>query len=145
MAEVAGFVLAVLPLLISAVEHYEDCWRPLVRYCMFTSKVDHFQQRLKTQKTIFRNECRILLESVLEHDVASRMLEDKTHVNWNSQAIEKQLLEQLASSKEACLTIIAQVTEQLKVVEEESMGFDKVIEQSGQVCLSSNRVSRDSS
>ena len=115
-----------------------------MRYCNFTSKVDQFQQKLKTQKTIFRNECRILLESVLECDVASRMLEDKTYVNWNSQIIEKQLLEQLASSKEACLTIITQVTEQLKVVEKESRGFDEVMGQSGQVCLSPNEVSRDS-
>ena len=128
-----GFVLAVLPILISAAEHYEDCWRPLVRYCKFTSTLDHFQRKLKIQKTIFRNECRILLELVLEHDVAARMLNDKTHANWNSQIIDKQLLEQLASSEDACLDVIAQIREQLRMVEKENRGFDEVIQQSGHV------------
>ena len=143
MAEAAGFVLAVLPLLIAAAEHYEDCLRPFVRYCKFTSKASNFQERFKVQNTIFHNQCRILLESVLEQDVAIRMLKDKTHVNWNSQVIETQLLKQLASSKEACLIIIKQVREQLEVVGEVSRGFDEVIKQSGQVCLLSDEVSRD--
>ncbi|KAL9118832.1 MAG: hypothetical protein Q9187_004613 [Circinaria calcarea] len=132
MAEAVGLVLAVLPLLISAAEHYEDCLKPFMRYYKFTSKVSNFQERFKVQNTIFHNQCRILLASILEQDVAIRMLEDKTHVNWSSQMIEAKLLKQLASSKEACLIIIKQVTKQLQSIEKESRGLNEAMEQSGQ-------------
>ena len=125
MAETVGLVLAVLPVLISAVEHYEDCWRPLLRYSKFTLKFEHFQRRFKVQKTIFRNECRLLLESVLEDSIASRMLGDSAHRNWKSEAIEERIVRGLESSKEGCVEIITQVQEQLEVIDEICRGFEE--------------------
>lgn len=135
MAEAIGLTLAVLPLLISAAEHYQDILEPFARYRHFTSKVDRFQQRLKIQRTVFRNECRILLESVVEHDVALRMLEDKDHPQWVDQSVDTQLLEQLDSSKDACITIITQIEEQLLNVAKDSKDFEVAVAQSGQVSI----------
>ena len=127
MAEVVGIVLGVLPLLISAVEHYEDCWRLFVRYRKFDSKLDAFQQKLKTQKVVFHNELRILLETIFERDIANRMLEDSLHVNWSRVDIEEQLSLQLDSSRDACISIVTQIGEQLKIVEDDSKGFEFII------------------
>jgi len=135
MAEAISFTLAVLPLLISAAEHYDDILQPFVRYCNFKSKLDRFQQRLKIQRTVFRNECRILLESAVEHDVALRMLEDKNHPQWLDQSVDNRLLEQLDSSRDACITIITQIEEQLRNVDKDSQEFEAAVEQSGQVSI----------
>ena len=139
MVEVAGIVLGVLPLLISAVEHYEDCWRPFVRYRKFHSKFDAFQQRLKTQKVVFYNESRILLETVLERDIANTMLEDSSHINWSKQDVEEQLGIQLDSSRDACIGIITQISEQLKIVEDDRKGLESIIEHEN-VCSHSTRL-----
>jgi hypothetical protein len=135
MAEVIGFTLAVLPLLISAAEHYEDILQPFVRYHNFSSKVDRFQQHLRIRRTIFRNECRILLESVVEHDIALRMLEDRDHPQWLDQSVDNRLLKQLDSSKDACITIITQIEEQLRNVDKDSQDFEAAVRQSGQVSV----------
>lgn len=136
MAEVVvGLTLAVLPLLISAAEHYEDILQPFVRYRNFSSKVDRFQRHLRVQRTIFRNECRILLESAVEHDIALRMLEDRDHPQWLDQSVDNRLLKQLDSSKDACITIITQIEEQLRDVDKDSQDFEAAVRQSGQVSV----------
>ena len=129
MAEVAGFVLGVLPLLISAAEHYEDCWRPFIRYRKFHVKLDAFQQKLKMLKVVFHNELRILLETILERDIANRMLQDSSHVNWSRHDIEEQLSVQLDSSRDACIDIVTQISQQLKIVEDDSKDFESIIQQ----------------
>jgi len=140
MAEAISFTLAVLPLLISAAEYYEDILQPFVRYRDFSSRVDRFQQNLQIQRTIFRNECRILLESVVEHEVALRMLEDKDHPQWLDQSVDNRLLKQLDSSKDACITIITQIEDQLRNVEKDSQDFAAAVLQSGQVSISARHV-----
>jgi len=42
MAEAAGFALAVLPLLISAVENYEVVSRQIVTYCRYAKEAERF-------------------------------------------------------------------------------------------------------
>ena len=134
-AETVGFVLSVLPLLISAAEHYEDCLQPFVRYRNFNSELDRFQQRLKIQKTVFLNECRILLESAVEHEVATRMLDDSSHPQWQDAIVDTKLIQQLNSSKDACMTVISQIKEQLVKVEKHSQDFEIAVRESGQVSI----------
>lgn len=131
-AEVA---LALLPLLISAVEHYKNCFRPLIRYRKFTSELDRFQQRLKIQKAIFRNQCRILLENVVHQDVASQMLEEKNHFLWCDAPTEKLLVQQLGSSGEACVAVIELIDERLRGIEKESRGFENIVNQEHKVII----------
>lgn len=131
-AEVA---LALLPLLISAVEHYKDCFRPLIRYRKFTSELDRFQQRLKIQKAIFRNQCRILLENAVHQDVASQMLEERNHSLWCDARTEKLLVEQLGSSREACVAVIELIDERLRGIEKESRSFETIVDREYRVII----------
>ena len=131
--EALGIVLAILPLLVSAAEHYDDCLRPFIRYRRFASKVDRFQQKLSIQRTVFRNECRILLESVVEHDVANRMVDDNTHPQWNDKELEQQLGRHLDTSRDACVSIIQEIQECLQDVEKDSGDFERAVQSCGQV------------
>ena len=133
MAEAAGLALAVLPLLISAAEHYEDCLRPLRRFLHFASEVDRFQRKLQIQKTIFRNQCRILLEGVVDHDVAVRMLLDGEHPCWRDPDVEECISNQLEASKDACLSIIDDIRFVLENLENWSLNLSETIQEDGKV------------
>ena len=131
--EALGIILAILPLLVSAAEHYDDCLRPFIHYRRFASKVDRFQQKLSIQRTVFRNECRILLESVVEHDVANRMVDDNTHPQWNDKELEQQLVRHLDTSRDACVSTIQAIQECLQDVEKDSGDFESAVQSYGQV------------
>ena len=114
----AELVLAILPLIISVAEHYEECLAPIQRYLQFSKRVSRFQGRFEIQKTIFQNQCQFLLEEAVDREVAVQMLRDKTHPSWVSRDLDSKLVDQLGVSKEACKTIIGEVQRILKRLEE---------------------------
>lgn len=59
-----GIVLAVLPLVISAAENYKKVYLPFERFRKFAPEVRQFLCKLKIQRTLFREECRLLLSQV---------------------------------------------------------------------------------
>ena len=121
-------VLAVLPLIISAAENYEDCFGPFIRYRRFDKEVDRFQQQLKIQKVIFRNQCRLLLENVTEHDAAANMLDGRLHPSWSDPKLDNELASLLGSSKEACCITIEAIDGKLCNIEKESRGLGAIID-----------------
>ena len=130
MATIAAIstVLAVLPLIVSAAEHYEDCFRPFVRYRKFNTEVYRFQQRLSIQKTIFRNQCRLLLENVTEHDVAARMLSGPAHPSWSDPKLDRELATLLGSSREDCCNLIASIDDKLHDIDKESQDLGTIMD-----------------
>ena len=117
MAEAAGFVLAVLPLLVSAAESYRKCIQPIERFLRFDSHVRRFQIDFSVQKTIFRNQCLILLKEVVENEIATRMLQDATHPSWQDRDLDDELSNQLEDSKEALIAILYSIESILKDLE----------------------------
>lgn len=133
---VAGLALGVLPLLISAAEHYDDCLRPFIRYKNFAKEADRFRNLLSIQKTIFRNQCRILLEDITEHDVASSMLNGPSganHPSWSDVELEAQLSQLLGDSRGACIATVEMIKERLRDIEDESQDLEITIHQDSQV------------
>ena len=128
---IAGLALGVLPLLISAIEHYDDCLRPFTRYKDFAKKAEQFLSCLGIQKAIFKNQCRILLEEIIEHDVASSMLSASSgaeHPSWSDLELEGQLSRLLGDSRGACITIIKMIEERLREVDGESQELAATID-----------------
>ena len=118
-----SLALGILPLLISAAEHYADCLRPFIRYKNLAKEADRFQNLLGIQKAIFRNQCRILLEEIIEHDVASSMLDGCSGINhpsWSDIELEKQLTQLLGDSRDACITIVEMIEKRLQDIDSES-------------------------
>ena len=60
----AEIALAVLPLLISDVEHFHSISRPLRRWINYNQERKQFQDELLCHQTNFSNECYLLLISV---------------------------------------------------------------------------------
>jgi hypothetical protein len=113
--EAVGFVLGVLPLIISAVEHYEDTLRPFVRYRKFSSMLQRFHDELEVEGTIFRTECLLLLAGAVNSETAAQMLNDRDHRLWKDNALHEKFGRQLGTLSFACDSVISQI--QLKLDE----------------------------
>ena len=131
--EAASLALAVLPLMLSAAKSYNDVLGPFLRYRRFAKEAKRYSKELDIQRTIFRNECRNLLEEIIEHDAASSMLELLTTETWSDRQLDLRLVEQLGESKQACVTKIGLIEEQLQDIESENEGFCSIVEQERQV------------
>jgi hypothetical protein len=128
--EAAGFVFGILPLIISAAEHYEDVFRPFERYRKFATELDLYQQQLGTQKTIFRNECCLLLATLINRQTAKDVLREGKHPLWEDPDLNERFSIQLGDSGAACKNLIYLMQEKLKEVEERTESFGSVIQQS---------------
>ena len=125
--EIGLGVLGILPLIISTAEHYNDCFRPFKRYRKFDTEVDHFQKRFKVQRTIFRNQCRILLNNVASPNTTPSMLGDPGHPLWTDREVDQQLAEYLNESKDACVAVVKLIDEILRGVERESQSLEMIV------------------
>lgn len=132
--EVIGVVLGVLPLLISAAEHYEDVFKPFKRFKKYAPELEQYQQQLKTQRTIFLNQCQLLLTSLTNRESAKEMLRQKTHPSWNNENLKERLKIQLGTSREACEATVELIAQKLKTIEGEVEGFGSILQQSLPVC-----------
>lgn len=129
---VAGLALGVLPVLVSAAEHYDSCLRLFVRYKNFAKEADRFQSQLVVQKAIFRNQCRILFEEITEHDVASSMLSgpsDSSHSSCSNLELEEQLSLLLGDSGAECLQTVKMIKERLGDIDGECQDLATTINQ----------------
>ena len=129
----AGLALAVLPILISAAEHYSNCFRTFTRYKDFSDKAKQFQTRLYIQKVIFRDQCLRLLADIIDHDDASSMLDVVNHPLWENIALEERLVQLLDESRDACISTIEMIEERLKALDTESQELATAIAQDSQV------------
>ena len=135
--EVAGLALAVLPVLMAAAQQYNDSLGPLSRYKRFAREARSYSRELEVQRTIFRNECRNLLEEVVDHDTASGMLNALDQQAWEDKKLDKQLAQLLGDSLEACITIIRLIEERLLDISGETEGFKSIVEHEKKVSMPS--------
>lgn len=114
--EVLGVVLGVLPLLVSAAEHYEDICRPFVRYRDFHKGVQRFQSSLSTQRRIYLNSSLLLLRHITDKDTATQILNSSAEMN---EELKEALANALGSSGEECMGIIQTINETLQKIHDE--------------------------
>ena len=123
----AGLFLGVLPLVISAIEHYDDVLKPFINYRNFTSKAQKLYDGLLTERTIFRTECQLLLSTVLERGVVSRMLDDADHPSWIDQVVCQRFGRQLGQLGAACSSIVSKIKNKLSEIGKKCEEFSAVV------------------
>ncbi|KAH9212136.1 hypothetical protein DL95DRAFT_447797 [Leptodontidium sp. 2 PMI_412] len=129
-SEVVGVVLGVLPLLISAAEHYEDVFKPFRRFKKCAPELEMYQQQLKTQKMIFLNQCQLLLTALTNRESAKEMLREKDHPSWRDDALKRRIADQLGNSREACEATVQLIAGKLKSIEEDVESFGIILQES---------------
>lgn len=106
--EVVGVVLAVLPMIISALERYGDC---LEEYSRYESTVRNLQIRLRLEQEIFQDTIkRLLLNQLSQLEVENLFPEESGHLDaavpaasWASADVQKKLKTGLGSKHGAFL------------------------------------------
>jgi hypothetical protein len=136
--EVAGLALAILPILMSAAQQYNNCMSPFSRYRKFAKEALDYYKALEIQRTIFRNACRNLLEEMIDHEEASAMLNSLDQQTWANRELEEQLAQQLGESRGACISAIELIEQRLQDIIGESQGFKSIVEQEKEVLFLQN-------
>lgn len=127
-------VLAILPLVVSALEHYKEAATVYQRYKEYGNTLRELQESLRIRRTIFNNDVMLLLTSVVSKGEAIQMvLDHQHHNNWVDADIEDALERSLHSSFEPCITLISNIGQKLGEIEGEEREFAKIVDQNTRV------------
>lgn len=123
-ATVAGLVLAVAPLIISALENYEYTFQPIIIFSRsYRKEVERFQHGLKVQKVDFANECCFLLHSVTSNR-GNEMINDPHNALWHDADLEDRLIIRLADCYDACVSALSLINAALSEILRETKTLD---------------------
>lgn len=132
MAEVAGFFLAVVPLIINAIEDYEALYQHFSQYKNFEPLTRIFQLRLLTEKTKFVGQFQNLLLGSLgaaEEKHARELLADLSHVGWEDEDLEGKIARHLGKSADVCAQIVKEIRDELRVIDAKCRSFGIIVKE----------------
>ena len=121
--EALGLLLGVVPLLTSAIEHYDDVLRPIHRYRQFNSKSQMFCDEFETERSVFQAECQLLLGEFVGLSTAEEMLCDSAHPFWRREDLWTDFEDHLGNLGPICLSTVSNMKCKLKEIDEVYKGF----------------------
>jgi hypothetical protein len=127
--EAAGFVLAVLPLLISALEDYRKGSEPLKDWWRFRTVYKECYQNISIQKIFFEENLEQLLTPLVEDEgQLAALLEKPGGDGWKDPDLEEMLKKKMPKSYDLYLGVIEEMND---VVEKlgNGLGITKVRQQ----------------
>jgi hypothetical protein len=105
--EIAGFVLAAFPLLISALEHYREGAEVLEGWWKIKREYKKCKQNLNYHKLAFEENLEeLLLPLIADDDELKRLIECPGGDKWNDPALEERLRERLPKTYSSYLDTI---------------------------------------
>ena len=111
--EIVGFILAALPLAISAVEHYHNGLDPLRDYLRYDSTLKSLRTRLRIQQDLFEGTLKRLLLDDLSPPQAQALFPDvhqrADRVQWNTPEIDKKLQNRLGRKYENFMNVVREM------------------------------------
>jgi hypothetical protein len=110
--EVAGFVLAAIPLVISFVEHYADGLRTVNRWRKYDRELKSVCRRLRSEEELFRNTCELLLHDIVSSEQEMEcLISDPLGKEWANKDLEQNLRSKLSPGSYA---VYMEVVEDMK-------------------------------
>jgi hypothetical protein len=103
--EVAGLILGVIPLVISALEHYEDLIGPSVAFIKFHGNLARAVRELRNQHALFEQTILILLIPITKPEERSHMIDNSDSELWQDAGIEQALRETLDGAYPAYMSV----------------------------------------
>jgi isopentenyl diphosphate isomerase/L-lactate dehydrogenase-like FMN-dependent dehydrogenase len=127
--EVAGIVLATLPLIINALEHYAKGVETVARWRKYAAGITFLILTVKTQRIIFTNTLEQLLTGIVRADDMMDVLKDAGGEAWRTADIHNQLKDRLRDAYSAYVGNVEEMHKALKAMME-----NLALDPSGQVC-----------
>lgn len=109
--ETAGLVLGSLPLLISALEHYEDIFRPTEEFFAWRKHRRKLVQELYTLRASYDQAINLLLKSIADTDDLTTMVEDPLSDMWTASPIADKLRDMLGPAYDPLILAISEIAE----------------------------------
>jgi hypothetical protein len=107
--EVAGIVLAVMPLFITALENYNDGLDPVKAFLRWERELPHFIRKLRNQHVHFQQTLRLLLEPITTEFELAEMLAEPNGSHWKDAKMAERLKDKLQESFQAYQSTIADI------------------------------------
>ena len=99
--EIAGVILATFPLLISAIEYYENGFQPIKEWIRFRGEFATFMNALIRQKIFFRQNIEELLSPIISSEYEmSLMLDHPGGRAWSDNELDDKLRRRLPGKYE---------------------------------------------
>jgi hypothetical protein len=111
MAEIAGLVLGAIPLLISALEHYETFVEPTVAFFQWRGQLPKVTRRLWMGHTAYEQNVRLLLAQALSSEHLDRMVNDPHGDDWKDVWLVKDLEEKLGHAYQPTMSTIREIAD----------------------------------
>jgi hypothetical protein len=112
--ETAGFVLGVIPLLISALEHYEDAVEPTKAFFFhWRGNLSTAIDELMVLYAAYDQSLRLLLTPLATREDLVAMMEDPKHALWSQGEVVDDLRAHLGNTYAACILTIDEIAETL--------------------------------
>ncbi|KAL8780645.1 MAG: hypothetical protein Q9213_006382 [Squamulea squamosa] len=97
--ETAGLVLAALPLIISALEHYNEGIETLKNFVRYRVMIAELAKNLTVERRKFITTCEKLLSGIVESEVKlALLLHNPSSAAWKEQSLAERLQERLRDS-----------------------------------------------
>jgi hypothetical protein len=118
-AEVVGLLLGVFPLIISAMEHYEDVKKPTVIWWKIRRAHKRDYGKVKDCEFAFMHQLRLLLYPMLDEDLVDQEQHDKLLADiggdgWKQNHIVEALLERLGDRHDRYLQVLEELGEAME-------------------------------
>lgn len=109
--ETAGIVLGTIPLIIAALEHYEDVARSTEEFFDWRKYRTRLRKELYILRTSFDEAVKILLREIAEPDELIVMLEDPSNQLWTTGPTADGLREALGPTYDPFVLTIVEINE----------------------------------
>lgn len=109
MAEIAGLVLGAIPLLISALEHYEDVVEPAVAFWQWKGQLSNITRHLYMGHTAYEQNVRILLSQTVDDEDLNTMINDPGSDLWKTNELTNGLQSRLGSAYRPSLDTVKEI------------------------------------
>ncbi|MCJ1387909.1 hypothetical protein MMC18_000752 [Xylographa bjoerkii] len=117
MAEAAGLVLAVIPLVISALEHYAEGVSTITKWWSYKRELNSLVRVLDAEYARFLGTCEKLLHGLVSPAELKALIEYPGGPLWKNEVIDKKLKMRLQSSYSSYLRSIEDMAEAVKELE----------------------------
>ena len=111
MAEIAGIVLGAVPLLISALEHYEDFVEPTVAFFRWKGQLSMVTRRLLMGHTAYEQNMRLLLKQAVSNEDFADMIDNPQSDLWKTNALVQDLQSQLGHAYPSSMSTIQEIAD----------------------------------
>lgn len=111
--EVAGLILGSIPLLISALEHYEEAVEPTVAFFRWKGNLSKAINELTVIYASYEQSLRLLLKPIASAADLAKMMDDAKHPLWSQGDVADDLRCYMKTAYDSCVLTIEEIAETL--------------------------------